>query len=82
MTTTELAHVLGQSPSTVSGHLAVLHGTGLLTNWRSGRAVFYQRTALAKLVLSASDRQPQPASDGVGRRGSPEANVSPRAVRW
>jgi DNA-binding transcriptional ArsR family regulator len=82
MTTTELARVLGQSPGTVSGHLAVLHGTGLLTSWRSGRAVLYQRTPLAELVLSAADLQAHPARHSAGTgQGSPEARMLPRAVR-
>ncbi|MFJ4097061.1 ArsR/SmtB family transcription factor [Kitasatospora sp. NPDC089913] len=44
--TTDLAYRLGVTPGTVSQHLAVLHGTGLLTRARHGRSVLYSRSPL------------------------------------
>lgn len=52
--TTDLACELGQSPAAVSAHLAVLRRCGLVTSWRSGRRVLYQRTPLAASVVAAS----------------------------
>lgn len=52
-TTTSLAGELGLSCATVSEHLAVLKRCGLVTSWRSGRCVLYQRTSLASGILSA-----------------------------
>ncbi|MGW4894897.1 ArsR/SmtB family transcription factor [Kitasatospora sp. NPDC004240] len=45
-TTTELAYRLGVTPGAVSQHLAVLHGTGLVTRARHGRSVLYTRSPL------------------------------------
>lgn len=45
-TTTGLAARLGLSPASVSAHLTALRDAGLLESWRSGRRVFYARTAL------------------------------------
>lgn len=50
-TTTALASRLLLSPSTVSEHLSVMCGTGLLHSWREGRRVLYARTDLADLLL-------------------------------
>ncbi|MGN9839729.1 ArsR/SmtB family transcription factor [Nonomuraea sp. H19] len=44
--TIELARRLRVTPSAVSQHLRVLHGTGLVTRARAGRQVLYRRTAL------------------------------------
>jgi DNA-binding transcriptional ArsR family regulator len=52
-TTTELAGALDQSPAAVSHHLSVLRQNGLVTSWRSGRRVLYQRTPLGNGVLVA-----------------------------
>lgn len=52
--TTDLARELEQSPATVSMHLSVLRRCGLVTSWRSGRRVLYQRTPLAESVVAAS----------------------------
>lgn len=52
-TTTDLARELGLSGATVSVHLATLRRCGMVTSWRSGRRVLYQRTALASSILSA-----------------------------
>jgi DNA-binding transcriptional ArsR family regulator len=52
--TTEIAVKLGQSPASVSEHLAVLRNSGLVVSWRSGRRVLYRRTALAASVIEAS----------------------------
>lgn len=52
--TTELGVELGQSPPAVSAHLSVLRRCGLVTSWRSGRRVLYQRTPLATSILAAS----------------------------
>jgi DNA-binding transcriptional ArsR family regulator len=51
--TTDLAHEIGLTPATVSSHLSILRRSGLVTCWRSGRRVLYQRTALASMMVSA-----------------------------
>ncbi|OIJ27213.1 ArsR/SmtB family transcription factor [Nocardioides luteus] len=51
--TTDLAREIGLSAATVSSHLSVLRRTGLVTCWRSGRRVLYQRTALASVMVDA-----------------------------
>lgn len=55
-TTTDLAEAFQQAPATISAHLTTLRRCGLVTSWRSGRRVLYQRTPLATSVLAASDR--------------------------
>ena len=57
MTTTQVARDLHQSPSTVSEHLTVLRGNGLLISWRAGRGVLYRRTPLASSLMAASEAQ-------------------------
>lgn len=52
-TTTDLARELSFSGATISVHLSVLKRCGMVTSWRSGRRVLYQRTPLASSVLSA-----------------------------
>jgi DNA-binding transcriptional ArsR family regulator len=52
--TTDLARELGQSPPAVSAHLSVLRRNGLVSSWRAGRRVLYQRTPLAASVITAS----------------------------
>src|SRR6266540_3002399 len=52
--TTDLARELGQSTPAVSAHLSVLRRSGLVTSWRSGRRVLYQRTPLATSIVVAS----------------------------
>jgi DNA-binding transcriptional ArsR family regulator len=52
--TTDLARELGLTPATVSSHLSILRRSGLVTSWRSGRRVLYQRTALASMMISAT----------------------------
>jgi len=54
--TTELAVELAQSPPAVSGHLSVLRRCGVVTSWRSGRRVLYQRTPLATSILTAASQ--------------------------
>lgn len=52
--TTDLAQEIALTPATVSSHLSILRRSGLVTCWRSGRRVLYQRTALASMMISAS----------------------------
>jgi DNA-binding transcriptional ArsR family regulator len=52
--TSELACALGQTPPAISQHLAVLRRSGMVTSWRAGRSVLYQRTAVATSLLSAA----------------------------
>lgn len=52
--TSDLAHELGQSMPAVSAHLAVLRRSGLVTRWRAGRRVLYQRNPLATSIVAAS----------------------------
>jgi DNA-binding transcriptional ArsR family regulator len=51
--TTDLARSIGLTPSTVSSHLAILRRSGLVTCWRSGRRVLYQRTGAASTIVAA-----------------------------
>jgi DNA-binding transcriptional ArsR family regulator len=53
-TTTDLARELHLSGATVSVHLSILKGCGMVTSWRSGQRVFYQRTPLAASILTAA----------------------------
>ncbi|HEV7708297.1 MAG TPA: DUF5937 family protein [Asanoa sp.] len=62
--TTDLARTIGLTPPTVSSHLAILRRGGLVTCWRSGRRVLYQRTGLGSTVVAAC------GSDNAGRSGS------------
>ncbi|MFI9236991.1 ArsR/SmtB family transcription factor [Streptomyces sp. NPDC053079] len=50
-TTTELAELHCLSASTVSYHLGQLHRSGLVSRARSGKRVYYRRTAKANLLL-------------------------------
>lgn len=59
--TTDLAGELGQSPPSVSFHLSVLRRSGLVTSWRAGRRVMYQRTQLADGLVAASGPDGKPA---------------------
>lgn len=52
-TTTDLARELGLSGASISVHLSILKRCGMVTSWRSGRRVLYQRTPLASSMLSA-----------------------------
>lgn len=52
--TTDLARELGQSPPAVNAHLAVLRRSRLVTSWRAGRRVLYQRTPLATSIIAAN----------------------------
>jgi DNA-binding transcriptional ArsR family regulator len=52
-TTTDLARELSLSGATISVHLSILKRCGMVTSWRSGRRVLYQRTPLAASILSA-----------------------------
>ncbi len=62
--TSDLAVELNQSMPAVSAHLAVLRNSSLVTSWRAGRRVLYQRTPLATSVIAASGGfPPQRAAD-------------------
>ncbi|MEI7034724.1 ArsR/SmtB family transcription factor [Streptomyces pratensis] len=52
--TSALAHRLALAPSSVSAHLSVLRGAGLLTSRRRGHQVLYERTPLG-IALTAAD---------------------------
>jgi DNA-binding transcriptional ArsR family regulator len=56
--TSDLARELGQSMPAVSAHLGVLRRAELVTSWRAGRRVLYQRTALATSVVAACGGTP------------------------
>jgi hypothetical protein len=51
VTTTEIARSLGMAPGGVSRHLSVLRKSGLVRARRAGRAVLYERTALADTLV-------------------------------
>lgn len=56
--TSALAHRLGLAPSSVSAHLSVLRGAGLLTSRRYGHQVLYERTPLGiALAVSQPDAE-------------------------
>lgn len=61
--TSDLARELEQSMPAISAHLAVLRQAGLVTSWRAGRRVLYQRTPLATSIIAASQ-------SGLGSAGS------------
>ncbi|WP_305783500.1 ArsR family transcriptional regulator [Symbioplanes lichenis] len=54
--TVELARRLRVTPSAVSQHLRILHGSGLVTRIRDGRHVLYRRSALGDRLIEGSDR--------------------------
>jgi DNA-binding transcriptional ArsR family regulator len=60
--TSDLARELAQSMPAISAHLAVLRRAGLVTSWRAGRRVLYQRTPLATSIIAASQGR-----SGAGR---------------
>jgi len=62
--TTDLARTTGLTPPTVSSHLAILRRGGLVTCWRSGRRVLYQRTALGSTVVAACGHDKAGHADG------------------
>lgn len=66
--TTELARQLAHSPPAISAHLSILRRCGLVTSWRSGRRVLYQRTPLANSIISASMRTWAPRPDFLAQR--------------
>jgi DNA-binding transcriptional ArsR family regulator len=63
--TSDLARELEQSMPAVSAHLAVLRRSGLVTSWRAGRRVLYQRTPLATSVVAASGGFPDAGAAGL-----------------
>ncbi|WP_019549802.1 ArsR/SmtB family transcription factor [Streptomyces sulphureus] len=58
LATAELARRLRVTPSAVSQHLRVLHGTGLVTRAREGRRVLYRRSRLGDLLTGAAVEAP------------------------
>jgi DNA-binding transcriptional ArsR family regulator len=58
--TTQLARDLHQSPSTISEHLTVLRGNGLLVAWRADRGVLYRRTPLASSLMAEAQGRVEP----------------------
>ncbi|MEV1143925.1 DUF5937 family protein [Micromonospora sp. NPDC049799] len=62
--TTDLARSLGLAPPTVSSHLAILRRSGLVTCWRSGRRVLYQRTVVASTIVAACGHDNGASGDG------------------
>ena len=59
--TTELAREFGRAGGTVSEHLSTLRRCGMITSWRSGRSVLYQRTPLATSLMITADGGDGPA---------------------
>jgi DNA-binding transcriptional ArsR family regulator len=57
-TTTLLAGRVELSAPTVSAHLSVLVGAGLLTSQRTGRRVLYRRTPLGDRLVACSSSTP------------------------
>ena len=52
--TVELARRLRVTPSAVSLHLRILHGSGLVTRVRDGRHVLYRRSALGDRLIEGA----------------------------
>jgi len=69
-TTTDLARSLGLTPPTVSSHLAILRRGGLVTGWRSGRRVLYQRTGVGSTIVAACGYGKAARDDGRGAHAS------------
>jgi len=61
--TTDLARRLGVGPASVSQHLTVLYGAGLIERQRVGRIVLYRRSAAGELLAECSG---QPGGQEVG----------------
>ena len=55
MSTTQIARELGQSAGSVSQHLSVLRGSGLVVSRRSGRSVLYSQTSLAQSMIAVQE---------------------------
>ena len=55
MSTTQIARELGQSAGSVSQHLSVLRGSGLVVSRRSGRSVLYSQTSLAQSMVAVQE---------------------------
>lgn len=53
--TADLAAELGLTAPAVSQHLAVLRRSGMVTSWRDGRRVLYQRSALATSIVAVNE---------------------------
>jgi DNA-binding transcriptional ArsR family regulator len=53
--TTQLVGALGMTLGAVGDHLAVLRAAGLVTRARTGRSVYYRRTALGAALATAPD---------------------------
>jgi DNA-binding transcriptional ArsR family regulator len=64
MSTTQIARSVGQSPGSVSQHLAVLRESGMVTSRRAGRSVLYRQTALGQSLV-AVNRAGEPAVRAV-----------------
>jgi biotin operon repressor len=65
--TSDLAAELNQSTAAITAHLGELRRSGLVTSWRAGRRVLYQRTPLASGVLVASATAAMPRRRAVPR---------------
>ena len=55
MSTSQIARELGQSAGSVSQHLSVLRGSGLVVSRRSGRSVLYSQTSLAQSMIAVQE---------------------------
>jgi len=51
LSTTELAHACGLAVSTVSHHLTILRGSGLIDSRRAGASVLHTRTTLGEALI-------------------------------
>ncbi len=55
MSTTHLATQLDLAAPTVNVHLKILERAGVVSSWRDGRTVLYQRTQLGELLQAGRD---------------------------
>jgi DNA-binding transcriptional ArsR family regulator len=79
--TTDLARELGTSAPTVSAHLSILRRCGLVSSWRSGRRVLYQRTPLATSIVTTGTATTRLASGGTAESAAHPAVRLPWAAR-
>jgi DNA-binding transcriptional ArsR family regulator len=63
--TSEISRRTGLAPSTVSHHLKILHGTGLLDRARRGHEVIYTRNAQGNSILGDDEQRPDAVAGRV-----------------
>ncbi|GAB5899053.1 ArsR/SmtB family transcription factor [Mycolicibacterium mageritense] len=80
-TSTQLAHILGQSLGTVSKHLAVLRDAGTVAGTRVGRSVTYRLTEQGHRLVQLLDESPAISPDGPRHTAAAWSRRATRAAR-